>query len=100
MTTTAMTITTTVAATMTPTMGTMTSRPRHEGEVAVEERAAGRLRPEGEAAPGHPEGGPTSPSVADRDHLAAAAEPEEEEESCSREDEEGYVVFGVAAVEM
>lgn len=101
-TTTAMTITTTVAATTTRTTGTMTSRPRHGGEAAAEARVAGRPQPEGEAAPGHPEGGPASPSAADRDHLAAGAAPEEEEEepSCSREDEEGYVVLGVAAVEM
>lgn len=101
-TTTAMTITTTVAATTTRTTGTMTSRPPHEGGAAAEARVAGRLQPEDEVAPGHPEGGPASPSAADRDHLAAGAAPEEEEEesSCSREDEEGYVVLGVAAVEM
>lgn len=78
-TTTAMTITTTVAAMMTRTTGTMTSRPRLEGEAAAEARVAGHLQPEDEAAPGHPEGGPASPSVADRDHLAAGAAPEEEE---------------------
>lgn len=96
-TTTAMTITTTAAATTTRTMGTMTSRPRHGGGVATEVPGAEPLQPEDAVAPGHPEAGPTSPSVADPDQAVAGGA---REEACSQEGEEGYVVLGVAAVEM
>lgn len=98
MTTTAMTITTTAAATTIPTTGaTTTSRPRDEGGVAAGAPGGDPLQPEDAAAPGHPEAGPTSPSVADPDQAAAGGE---QEEACSREGVEGYVVLGVAAVEM
>lgn len=95
--TTAMTITTTAVATTTPITGTMTSRPRAEGGVATGAQGADPLRPEDVAAPGHPGAGPTSPSVAGPDQAAAGGA---QEEACSREGEEGYVVRGVAAVEM
>lgn len=80
MTITATTITPTVGATTTRTTGTMTSRPRRGGGAAAEERAGGRPRPEDEAEPGHPEGGPTSPSAAARDRPVVGAAPEEAEE--------------------
>lgn len=96
-TTTAMTTTTTAAATKTHTMGMMTSRPRPGGVVAAEARGAEPHQPEDAVAPGHPEVGPASPSEADRDQAAAGGV---REEACSHEGEEGYVVLGVAAVEM
>lgn len=95
--TTAMTITTTAVATMTPTMGTMTSRPQAGGGAAAGAHGADPPRPEDVAARGHPEGGQTSPSVAGQDQAVAGAA---QEEACSWEGEEGYVVHGVAAVEM
>lgn len=97
MTTMAMTITTTAAATMTRTTGTTTSRPQDEGEVATGAPGVEPLQPGDVAAPGHPGAGPTSPSVAGPDQAAAGGA---QEEACSREGEEGYVVLGVAAVEM
>lgn len=100
-----MTITATEAAMTTPTMATMTSRPWGGDVGAAEEYAGAPPRPEDEAAAGRPEGGPTSPSAEARDRPVVAVAPEEEaepeeESPCSREDEEGYVVLGVAAVEM
>ncbi|KAG7220188.1 hypothetical protein INR49_018409 [Caranx melampygus] len=69
--------------------------------VAAATGAAGEepLQPgEDVAAPAaHPGAGPTSPSVAGRDQAAAGGA---QEEACSREGEEGYVVRGVAAVEI
>ncbi len=97
MTTTAMTITTTAEATMTRTMGMMTSRPQDEGGAATGAPGVEPLPPEDVVAPVHPGEGPTSPSVADPDQAAAGGA---QEEACSREGEEGYVVLGVAAVEM
>lgn len=78
--TTAMTITTTAAAMMTPTTGTMTSRPQAGGGVAAGARGAEPPRPEDAAARGHPEGGQTSPSAAGRDQAVAGAA---QEEACS-----------------
>lgn len=95
--TTATTITTTAAATTTRTTATTTSRLPREGGAAAEGPGVEPRQAEVAAAPGHPEAGPTSPSGADRDQ---AAEDGAQEEACSREGEEGYVVLGVAAVEM
>lgn len=97
MTTMAMTITTTVAATKTPTTGTTTSRPQAEDGAAAGAPGEDPLQPEDGVAPGHPEAGPTSPSGGVPDQAAVGGE---QEEACSREGEEGYVVLGVAAVEM
>uniref|UniRef100_A0A8C2Z8V8 Synaptotagmin binding, cytoplasmic RNA interacting protein n=1 Tax=Cyclopterus lumpus TaxID=8103 RepID=A0A8C2Z8V8_CYCLU len=98
-TTTATTITTTAAATTTPTTATMTSRPRAEDAAAAGAPGADPLRRPGDAAAAaaHPEGGPASTSGAGPDRAAAGGE---REEACRREGEEGYVVLGVAAVEM
>lgn len=92
-----MTITTTAVATTTPTTGTMTSRLQAGGGAETGEPGAGPLRPGDEAGPGHRGAGPTSPSVVGPDQAAAG---EAQEEAYSREGEEGYVVHGVAAVEM
>ncbi len=82
---------------MTRTTGPTTSRLPDEGGAATGARGAEPLLPEDAVAPGHPGAGPTSPSVADPDQAVAGGE---QEEACSREGEEGYVVLGVAAVEM
>lgn len=81
----------------TRTTGTTTSRPRHGGGAAAEAPEAEPLQPEVAAVPAYPEDGPTSPSGADPDRAVADGA---REEACSREGEEGYVVLGVAAVEM
>lgn len=97
MTTTAMTITTTAAATKTPITATKTSSPRAEGAAAAGAPVAELHRLEDAAAPARRGAGPASPRM---EGLDRAAEGGEREEACSREGEEGYVVFGVAAVEM
>lgn len=117
-TTTTMTITamaTAVAAavaTMTPITAMTTSRHRPPGGVAVAAEAHGEEHrlPEVDVvaslAAGHPEGAPTFPSEVAPDRAAAAAcvapeeEVQEEEAWLRQEGEEGYVVFGAAAVEV
>lgn len=101
---------TAVVATTTPTMAMMTSRRHPAGGVAVASEALGegRRQPEEDVAvslaEGHPEDVPTSPSEAVPDLAAACVAPEEEEREqeawLRREGEEGYVVFGAAAVAM
>lgn len=66
------TITTTAAATRTPITGTTTSRPLDEGGAATGVLEVEALQPGDAAAPGHPEAGPTSPSVAGQDRAVAA----------------------------
>lgn len=101
-----------VVAMMTPTMAMTTSRRRPPEGVAVAFGVHGEehRQPEEDVvvslAVGHQEGAPTSPSEAVPDQAAAAAcvAPEEEEQEeeawLRREGEEGYVVFGAAAVEV
>lgn len=100
----AMTTTTTAGVTRTRTTGTTTSKPLAGGGVAVATGVLGEEphQPEDVAVPvpvGDPEAGPTSPSVAVVPDQAVE-DGVQEEEVCSQEGEEGYVVRGVAAVEM
>lgn len=89
--TTATTTTTTAVAMMTHTTGTRTTRPPAGGEAVAEATGAEPHLPE------DPEAGPATPSVAGPDRAVAA---DADQEADSREDEEGYVVHGAAAVEM
>ena len=93
----AMTITTIVAAMTTPITATTTSRAQAEGAVEAGARGGEPLHPGDVAAQAHLGAGPASPNVAGQDQAVAGVAQEEE---CSREGEEGYVVRGVAAVEM
>lgn len=109
-TTTTATVVAAAMAMTTPTTAMMTSRRRPPGGVAVAAGVHGEEhhRPEEDGAAslvaGHPEGVPTFPSEVAPDRAAAVAcvAPEEEEQEAwlRREGEEGYVVFGAAAVEV